>query len=308
MCAMESKAAIEATQLSRDYGGGHGLFDLDITVHPGEVFGYLGPNGAGKSTTIRLLMGMARPTRGQALVFGLDCTAESVAVKRLVGYLPGELPQFGALTGSEVVAYLGNLRGGVERGNVTLLCDRFDLDLSRKFREYSRGNKQKLGLLLAFMHRPRLLVLDEPTGGLDPLMQQAFYATVAEARAAGATVFLSSHVLSEVEHTCDRVAILRGGRLVRVASLEELRLIRVHHVEVTFEGDVPEARIAAAAGVEGIVRDGETLRCVVRGSFEALMAAVAEGRVASFVSHEPSLEEAFLAYYQEPAGGDAAAP
>jgi len=212
-------SAIRTSRLTKDYGVGRGLFDLDLQVAAQEVFGYLGPNGSGKTTTIRLLMGMIRPTTGSAYIFGLDCMREAVEVKRKVGYLPGDVPQFGSLRGSEIVAYLGGMRGGVDRATVRKLAERFDLDLDRRFREYSRGNKQKLAIVLAFMHKPDLLILDEPTSGLDPLNQQEFYALLREARDDGATVFLSSHVLSEVEHVCDRVGIVRDGRLVRVAQL-----------------------------------------------------------------------------------------
>jgi ABC-2 type transport system ATP-binding protein len=214
-------AAISTSRLTKDYGSGRGLFDLELRVAPQEAFGYLGPNGAGKTTTIRLLMGMIRPSSGSAYIFGLDCHRDAVAVKRKVGYLPGDIPQFGSLRGSEVVAYLGGMRGGVDRAKVRDLAERFALDLSRRFREYSSGDKQKLGILLAFMHQPELLILDEPTGGLDPLNQQEFYKLLQESRARGATVFLSSHILSEVEHVCDRVGIIRGGRLVKVAALKE---------------------------------------------------------------------------------------
>jgi ABC-2 type transport system ATP-binding protein len=216
-------SAIRTSKLSKDYGAGRGLFELDLEVSPREVFGYLGPNGSGKTTTIRLLMDMVRPTGGTAYVFGLDCHRDSVAVKHKVGYLPGDLPQFGSLRGKEVVAYLGGLRGGVDRDAVRKLAERFDLDLGRRFREYSSGNKRKLGILLAFMHSPELLILDEPTNGLDPLNQQEFYELLHEACDGGATIFLSSHILSEVEHVCDRVGILRAGKLVRVADLAELR-------------------------------------------------------------------------------------
>ena len=214
-------AAIRTSALTKDYGAGRGLFELDLQVSPQEVFGYLGPNGAGKTTTIRLLMGMIRPTRGSAHIFGLDCTRDSVEVKRKVGYLPGEIPQFGSLRGAEIVAYLGGMRGGVDRKRVRAIAERFDLDLNRRFREYSSGNKQKLAIVLAFMHKPDLLILDEPTSDLDPLNQQEFYALLRETRDDGATVFLSSHVLSEVEKVCDRVGIIRAGQLVRVARLDE---------------------------------------------------------------------------------------
>lgn len=213
-------SAVRTSGLTKDYGMGRGLFELDLQVAPQEVFGYLGPNGSGKTTTIRLLMGMIHPTRGSAHIFGLDCIREAVEVKRKVGYLPGDVPDFGSLRGGEIVAYLAAMRGGVDRTHVRTLAERFDLDLSRKFREYSTGNKQKLAIVLAFMHRPQLLILDEPTAGLDPLNQQEFYALLREMRDDGAGIFLSSHVLSEVEEVCDRVGILRAGHLVRLVDLE----------------------------------------------------------------------------------------
>ena len=233
-------AAIRTSGLTKDYGRGRGLFELDLQVAQQEVFGYLGPNGAGKTTTIRVLMGLIRPTAGSAYIFGLDCVRDAVDVKRRVGYLPGDVPQFGSLRGSEVIAYLGGMRGGVDRKVVRALAERFDLDLGRRFREYSSGNKQKLAIVLAFMHRPDLLILDEPTSGLDPLNQQEFYALLRETRDAGATIFLSSHVLSEVERVCDRVGIVRAGKLVKVAELEELRRIRAQQDLVGIEPSLEE--------------------------------------------------------------------
>ena len=294
---IETTAAIRIQGLSKDYGAGRGLFDLDLEVAAGEVFGYLGPNGAGKSTTIRLLMALIRPTGGRAEIFGLDCQAQDVEVKRKVGYVPGELPAFGGLRGREIIAYLAAMGGGVDEGCVKRLADRLQLDLSQRFREYSSGNKQKLLNVLALMHRPELLILDEPTTGLDPLNQQEFYALVREARAAGATVFLSSHILSEVEHICDRVGIIRAGRLIKVASLEELHRIRTHRVEIEFAGEPPLARIRDAPGVEDVVAEGRRVHCMLRGSFEGLMAALEGARVVSLTSHEPTLEETFLEYY-----------
>jgi ABC-2 type transport system ATP-binding protein len=293
-------AAIQTSKLSKDYGLGRGLFDLDLTISPQEVFGFLGPNGAGKSTTIRCLMGLIRPTQGSAHIFGLDCRRDSVAVKRKVGYMPGDVPQFGSLRGREVVAYLGGLRGNVDPGVVRKIAERFDLDLGRRFREYSSGNKKKLGILLAFMHRPELLILDEPTGGLDPLNQQEFYKLVAETRDAGATVFLSSHILSEVEHVCDRVGIIRSGRLVKVAELDEIHSIRLHRLELEFAPGthVPEKAIRAAAGVEDVVVDDHKVTCTVKGPFDPLLKALKGATVTNLVSHEPSLEEVFLTYYR----------
>ncbi len=291
-------AAIRTRGLSKDYGQGRGLFDLDLDVDEGEVLGYLGPNGAGKTTTIRLLMGLIHPTAGSATIFGLDCQRQAVEVKRQVGYVPGELPQFGGLRGSEIVAYMAGLRGGVDETVVAAICKRFGLDLGQRFREYSRGNKQKLAIVLGFMHRPRLLILDEPTGGLDPLNQQEFYNLCRETRDAGATVFLSSHILSEVEHISDRVGIIRDGRLVKTLKLSELHEIRVHQVEIEFAGTVPLDAIRAAQGVDRVEAKDHRVRCVVQGSFESLMKALSGATVVNFVSHEPSLEEIFLTFYR----------
>ena len=295
---MSVRSAVEAANLSKDYGGDRGLFDLDLVVQPGEVFGFLGPNGAGKTTTIRLLMGLIRPTAGSAAIFGLDCQRQAVEVKRRVGFVPGELPQFGGLRGAEVAAYILGLRGGVEEGRVASIADRFELDLSRRYREYSRGNKQNLALLLAFAHRPDLLILDEPTGGLDPLNQQTFYDLVREARDGGATVFLSSHILSEVEHVCDRVGIIRQGRLVRVSSLQDLRDIRAHRVEIVFAGPPPRAQLETVTGIDHLVVDQNRVTCAVHGDFTPLLTSIAGQPIISLTSHEPTLEELFLTYYQ----------
>jgi len=297
-------AAIDTSGLSKDYGRGRGLFDLNLRVEEGEVLGYLGPNGAGKTTTIRLLMGLIHPSAGSARIFGLDCQRQAVEVKRHLGYVPGELPQFGGLRGSEIVAYMAGLRGGVDDKVIAEICRRFSLDLGQRFREYSRGNKQKLAILLGFMHRPRLLILDEPTGGLDPLNQQAFYDMCRESKSRGTTIFLSSHILSEVEHISDRVGIIRAGHLVRTARLEELHDIRFHQVEVEFAGTVPLEAIRRAQGVDRVEADDHRVRFLVRGSFEPVMRALAGSQVVNLVSHEPSLEDVFLTFYRD--AGEAA--
>ena len=223
---MTAPPLLDLHALSKRYGARRGIDDVSLAVHEGEVFGFLGPNGAGKTTTLRLIMGFLRPDSGQARVAGLDCWRDPVAVKRVVGYLPTGMALDPGLTGGQLIEYLANLRGGhrvVDPRYVAQLAERFGLDLSRKFRQYSHGNKQKVGIVQAFMHRPRLLLLDEPTSGLDPLNQQEFANLVHETRAAGRTVFLSSHVLSEVEDLCDRVAIIREGSIVHVGPLESIR-------------------------------------------------------------------------------------
>jgi ABC-2 type transport system ATP-binding protein len=290
--------AIETLGLTKDYGNGRGIFDLDLTVKDGEVFGFLGPNGAGKTTTIRQLMGLIHPTRGSALIFGLDCDRDSVAVKRKVGYCPGELPQFGGWRGAEIVAFVAGLRGDVADASIKALAQRLDLDLARKYREYSHGNKQKLALVLAFMHKPVLVILDEPTTGLDPLVQQEFYGIVRDARAAGSTIFVSSHVLSEVEHICDRVGIVREGRLVTVSKLEDLVGMRAFHVEIEFADSVPTEQLKSVPGLDQLRVADHRASGILRGSFEPLMSALVGRRVIGLVSREPSLEEIFLTYYE----------
>jgi ABC-2 type transport system ATP-binding protein len=290
--------AIVTKGLTKDYGNGRGIFDLDLSIAEGEVFGFLGPNGAGKTTTIRLLMGLIHAARGSARIFGLDCDRDAVAVKRKVGYCPGELPQFGGWRGSEIVAYVAGLRGDVKDAAITALATRLDLDLGRKYREYSHGNKQKLALILAFMHQPALMILDEPTTGLDPLVQQEFYGIVRDARSGGATIFISSHVLSEVEHVCDRVGIVREGHLATVSALEDLVGMRAFHVEIDFADDVPVDRLKRIEGLDQLVVTDHRATGLLRGTFEPLMAAVAGTRVVGFTSREPSLEEIFLTYYR----------
>jgi ABC-2 type transport system ATP-binding protein len=290
--------AIETQGLTKDYGNGRGIFELELRIPVGEVFGFLGPNGAGKTTTIRLLMGLIHATRGSARIFGLDCDRDAVAVKRKVGYCPGELPQFGGWRGSEIVAYVAGLRGDVKDAAITALATRLDFDLGRKYREYSHGNKQKLALVLAFMHQPALVILDEPTTGLDPLVQQEFYGIVRDARTAGATIFISSHVLSEVEHVCDRVGIVREGHLATVSALEELVGMRAFRVEIDFADDVPVDRLKRVEGLDQLVVTDHRATGLLRGTFEPLMAAVAGTRVVGFTSREPSLEEIFLSYYR----------
>ena len=288
---------IETDKLTKSYGAHRGIVDVDLAVEQGEVFGFLGPNGAGKTTTIRLLLDLIRPTRGRATVFGLDTTRDAVAIHKRVGYLPGEFTLYDRLTGGQTLEYFANLHGGVERDYQRSLIQRLDLDPTRRFREYSKGNKQKVGLVAALQHRPELLVLDEPTSGLDPLVQQAFFEILREAVGEGRTVFLSSHVLSEAEKTCDRVALIRDGRLIRVARVDALRDMAVHEVELRFTEPVPAAEFERLSGVSNVVVEDHQLRMHVNGPIGPVVKIAARYDLADFVSREPSLEETFLAEY-----------
>jgi ABC-2 type transport system ATP-binding protein len=298
-------AIIEVENLSKSYSGNRGIIEVSFSVAEGEVFGFLGPNGAGKTTTIRILMALIRADSGTAKIAGLDCWNQSVELKRLVGYIPGEPSLDPNLTGGQILEYFSNLRGGVDRAYLKRLIERFELDTSRKFRQYSTGNKRKVVLIQAFMHRPRVLVLDEPTSGLDPLNQQEFDEMVKEARDEGRTVFLSSHVLSEVEKTCTRVGIIREGRLVRVGGVHELKDIKRYEVTITFAEPVPADTFKSVDGVTEVepLNNGHAVRIAVQGPADAVIKAAARFPVVSFNSYEPSLEDIFLRYYE----GDGAA-
>jgi len=288
---------IEIEKLTKSYGSHRGIIEVDLTVEQGEVFGFLGPNGAGKTTTIRTLLDLIRPTSGLARVFGIESSADPVAIHRRIGYLPGEFALYDRLTGSQHLEYFANLRGGVDKAYQASLVERFDLDPTRKFKEYSKGNKQKVALVIALQHRPELLLLDEPTSGLDPLVQQTFFIILREAVADGATVFLSSHILSEVEKTADRVGIIREGRLVKLGTVDDLRDLAHHQVELRFAGEVPAPAFEALPGVSEVVVEGHVLRLRVAGAITPVVQAAARYELLDFVSREPSLEETFLAQY-----------
>ena len=301
-----SVPAIRTEGLTKRYGRLFALRDLDLEIPRGEVFGYLGPNGAGKTTTIRLLLGLARADAGRAGIFGLDCWSQTVRAHRAVAYVPGESSLWPGLTGAETLHLLGRVHGRIDPGYRDVLIDRFGLDPSKKVRAYSKGNRQKLLLIGALMSRADLLLLDEPTSGLDPLMEQEFRRCVHEAHENGQTVFLSSHILSEVEALCDRVGILREGRLAEIGTLEELRHLTRLSVEVIFETDeVPE--LDGVSGVHGTRREGRRVFLEVQGSIQPLLAALRHVPVHALLSREPSLEELFLAHYgpgSEPVPGD----
>jgi ABC-2 type transport system ATP-binding protein len=298
-------AMIEVEGLTKSYGSKRGITGVSFSVEEGEVFGFLGPNGAGKTTTIRLLMALLRPDSGTARIAGLDCWHQSVEIKRIVGYIPGEPALDPNLTGGQILEYFARLRGGVDQAYLKQLIQRFDLDTSRKFRQYSTGNKRKVVLIQAFMHRPRVLILDEPTSGLDPLNQQEFDRMVRDASDDGRTVFLSSHVLSEVEKTCSRVGIIRDGALVRIGDVAEVKAIKRYEITITFAQAVPAAAFKTLDGVieAEALNQGRALRLAMQGPADAVIKAAAQYPVVSLTSYEPSLEDIFLRYYE----GDAAA-
>jgi ABC-2 type transport system ATP-binding protein len=288
---------IETQRLTKSYGKYRGIVDVDLVVSQGEIFGFLGPNGAGKTTTIRILLDLIRPSSGTAKVFDIEASADPVSIHRRLGYLPGEWNLYDRLTGAETIRYFANLRGGVDRAYVDKLVERLDLDPSRRFREYSKGNKQKVGLVVALQHQPELLILDEPTSGLDPLVQQSFNELVFEAKREGRTIFLSSHIISEVERTCDRVAIIREGRIVRVDTVEGVRSLSAHEVELRFAEPVDPAPFAAIEGVANLAAEGRTLRMLVTGPIAPVVRLAGQHDLVDFVSREPSLEEVFLSEY-----------
>jgi ABC-2 type transport system ATP-binding protein len=288
-------SAVHAEDLTKRYGETLALDALDLDVTPGEVYGYLGPNGAGKTTTIRLLLGLHRPTDGRAELFGIDAWRDPVAAHRRVAYVAGEPYLWPSLTGAETFELLARVRGGTDVAYRDALVERFQLDASKKVRALSKGNRQKVQLVAAFASRADLLILDEPTSGLDPLMEVAFRDTVREATHRGQTVFLSSHILSEVEALCDRVGILRDGRLVEQGTLAELRHLSAQTVDVTFDGPAPE--LGELPGVQLAPAGSNSVRAQVTGGVGPLIAALAGHPVVALTSREPSLEEIFLHHY-----------
>jgi ABC-2 type transport system ATP-binding protein len=293
-------SAIRAIGLTKRYGDTLALDGLDLDVREGEVYGYLGPNGAGKTTTIRLLLGLHRPSSGRAELFGVDAWGDPVRAHRRVAYVAGEPFLWPAMTSAETLAFLARLHGSTDLAYRDELVERFQLDTNKKVRALSKGNRQKVQLIAALATRAELLLLDEPTSGLDPLMEMAFRRCVEEAKDRGQAVFLSSHILSEVEAVCDRVGILRGGRLVDEGTLQELRHLSAQTVEVTFPGPAPE--LALPPGVQVVSAGPNALRFEVSGGVGPLIAALAEHPVATLTSREPSLEEIFLHHYDHSDG------
>lgn len=293
--------AIRTSGLTKKYGNATALAPLDLTVEKGEVLGYLGPNGAGKTTTIRMMLGLIRPTAGSVRIFGIDAQADKITAHRHLAYVPGDATLWPSLTGAETLHLLASLHGEVDEKYRNELVDRFQFDPHKKVRAYSRGNRQKINLIAAFASRADLLLLDEPTSGLDPLMEQTFRDCVHEAKAKGQTVFLSSHILEEVEALCDRVAILRAGELVELGTLAEMRHLSALTVEATFEGVPP--KVDHIKGVSDVHVSGHQLTCQVRGSIDALLSTLAAAHPKTLLSREPSLEELFLSLYGNKGGG-----
>ena len=289
---------VETDRLTKRYGTARGIEDVSMTVERGEVFGFLGPNGAGKTTTIRTLLDLLHPTSGSARLFGLDSRRDSRVIRARLGNLPGEFAFDEHLTGEDALALFASLRGIRHGRRARALAERFEADLSRRLGELSRGNRQKIGLIQALFHEPELLVLDEPTAGLDPLMQEEFLAVVAEERDRGATVFLSSHDLDEVQRACDRVGIVREGRLVAVEQVAEMRERAYRDVSVRFAETVDPGELARLPGVTGLRAEGETLHFHVRGDLDPIVKLLGHHRVRDLEVTRPSLEELFLTYYR----------
>ena len=290
-------AAIALERLTKRYGRRRGIEDITLTVAPGEVFGFLGPNGAGKSTSIRTMLDLLRPTSGSATLLGLDSHRDAVEIHRRIGYLPGDFAAYPRVTGRRYLGFFADLRG-IRHPAFEALAERLSCDLTTPIRSLSQGNVQKLGLIQALMHDPEVLVLDEPTQGLDPLVQRRFHEIVREIAADGRTVFLSSHILSEVERTCDRVSIIGEGRLIATRDIGELKAKAARTIEFHFTRPVPPAAFSNIPRVTNVEVHGDSVRCTVRGSVDALIKAAARYELVDIQSQQPGLEDLFLEYYR----------
>ncbi len=296
---MPNKAAILTKDLTKHYGEVRALTDLNLTVQKDEVFGFLGPNGAGKTTAIRTLLDEIRPTAGQASIVGLDTHDKSVEIRRHIGYLPGDLALYPGLTGKDLLSYFANLRGGVDWSYVDLLAERLNADLSKKVGNLSSGNRQKIGLIQAFMSRPEVLIMDEPSTGLDPLVQREFQTILRELVAEGNTVFLSSHTLSEVQRVADRVGIIRNGKLITVETVSSLRSKAMRKVEFEFGSDADSSVFEGVAGVSNVAIEGRRIVLSFDGTMDVLLKAAMDHHdtVVDITTHEADLEDIFLTYY-----------
>jgi ABC-2 type transport system ATP-binding protein len=295
-------ATIVLDDVTKLYRTGGGVKEVSLSIGPGEVFGFLGPNGAGKTTVIRLLLDLIRPNAGSIRIFGLDSRADSVAIRRRVGYVPGELALYDRFTARQILTHFAFLRGGMEWSAITKPAQLLDLELDQRLRSMSKGNRQKLALVAALMGDPELLVLDEPTSGLDPLVQQQVHAEVRRAAEEGRTVFLSSHVLSEVGEVADRVGLIREGRLIAVERVSELQQRSIHQVDATFSSLEDEASFASLPGVSACRLSDRTLHLEVSGSLRPIIARLANTELLDLSIREPTLEELFLSFYEQPHG------
>jgi ABC-2 type transport system ATP-binding protein len=291
-------AVIETKSLTKYYGKSRGIEELDLTVNEGEIFGFLGPNGAGKTTTIRTLLGLIMPTGGSATVLGMDIVRDSVAIRARTGYIPGDPNFYPKMTGHELLRYLANFRPGDPPVLRDKLIDRFDLDVKKRCKDYSRGNKQKLAIVIACMHDPDLLVLDEPTLGLDPIMQKEFYSLMEDFSQRGKTVLLSSHILGDVDKTCERVGIIKEGKLVAVEKVHALESKKVHHVDVVFEGKFNPS-VFDLPGVAIISQKDKAIELKVKGDIDPVVKELAKHKVVDLSFHHATLEEVFLEFYGE---------
>lgn len=290
-------SVIETKGLTKIYGSKAALDNLDLKIEKGEVLGYLGPNGAGKTTTLRLLLGLISPTHGSAKIFGLDASKDKVAIHKRLAYVPGEANLWPNLTGAETLKLLGNVHGGIDEAYQNKLIKQFKFDPNKKVRTYSKGNRQKINLIAGLSSRADLLLLDEPTSGLDPLMEQVFRQAILEAKKRGQTIFLSSHILEEVEALCDRVAVLSEGKLVELGTLDQLRHLSSVSIEATFAVRPPS--ISGIKGVSGVRVSGNALHFQIRGDIGPVLQVISNAKPITFLSREPSLEELFLSLYGE---------
>jgi ABC-2 type transport system ATP-binding protein len=286
---------IEIKGLTKKYGHVTALDQLDLTVKKGEILGYLGPNGAGKTTTIRLLLGLIKPSEGEATILGKNTTRNAAELHKDIAYVPGETSYWPNMTGAETLRFLANIHGSSNNDYQTELIEKFDFDPNKKIRSYSKGNRQKIALIAALASKANLLIFDEPTSGLDPVMAKVFRDEALKAKKNGQTIFLSSHMLEEVEELCDRVAVLRDGKLVELGSLDEMRHLSALTVEATFSHTPPD--VTRLKNVSNVQVTGNHLHCNVNGSVDELLLAVAKAKPLSFLSRKPSLEELFLAIY-----------
>lgn len=296
---MSDASPLLVSKLSKRYGRARGIEDISFEIAPGEVFGFLGPNGAGKTTTIRTILNFMRPTSGSALIFGLDSNRDSVAAKKHLGYLAGDFAAYEALSGSQITTILSSLGTPIDHKYVMELAERLQADLSRPLNQLSKGNRQKIGLIQAFMHKPNLLILDEPTSGLDPLMQEQFYELINEARGRGASVLFSSHNLTEVQRVCDRAAFIRDGKLIAIQNVRETHSLSLHRFVVTFGKPLPVNAFTHVQGVEKADISGLQGSFAIRGSVDQFIKALSQYHVIAISQPETSLEDIFMRYYEQ---------